>query len=200
MSHVKVPAAAGVLGVGCALPHFHPVFPRTVYHKTQPSLPILINTSQTGRCQILPTVTLTIQHPAEEGGMMSLWGMLGANQSLRKLCQPLLSLSIQCYRSAVNWDWRRGHFLCVWEKKRKKERRARRESIVVMLMVLSGDSGIKMSWNLIAKTSALGLHSHCSETHGRTFYWPPESTQENFDEYSGVNLCRNASVCELELI
>lgn len=116
----------GVLGVGCALPYFHPVFPRTVYHKTPPSLPILINTSQTGRCQILPTVTLTIQHPAEEGGMMSLWGMLGANQSLRKLCQPLLSLSIQCYRSAVNWDWRRGHFLCVWEKKEKKRKASKK--------------------------------------------------------------------------
>lgn len=56
----------GASGVGCALPRCHPAFPRTVYHKTPPSLPALINTSQTGRCQILPTVTLTIQHPAEE--------------------------------------------------------------------------------------------------------------------------------------
>lgn len=98
---------------------------------------------------------------------MSSCGMEGANQTLRKLCHLLLSWSIQCYRSAVNWELQRGHFspwaVYVCEKKKGggvKERGGEAggagKSIVDMLMLLTISTTIKMSWSSTSKTSALG--------------------------------------------
>ncbi len=153
------------------------LFPRTVYHKTPPSLPTLINTSQTGRCQILPTVTLTIQHPAEEGG--GGWCHCGARWGPIKAWENYVNLCWVCPFNAIEVQWIEigGEVIfSACEKKKKGEREG--ESIVVMLMVLSGDSAIKMSWNLIAKTSARPLFRNPRQEHLLAM-------QEDFDELCG---------------